>query len=89
MCCVLMYGKEKQEFLGKVMNNKEIVNKIGNIFEQTYYYSNVLSADCTIDSLIRIDDERYNCEGCVLLDTIHTIRIMCPMVMKRECKVLR
>ncbi len=71
------------------MNNKEIVNKIGNIFEQTYYYSNVLSAGCTIDSLVRIDENIYDCDNCVLLDTIHTIRIMCPLTMKRECKVLR
>ena len=71
------------------MNNKEIVNKIGNIFEQTYYYSNVLSAGCTIDSLIRIDDEIYDCDKCVLLDTIHTIRIMCPLTMKRETRILK
>ena len=71
------------------MNSKEIVNKIGNIFEQTYYYSNVLSAGCTIDSLIRIDDEIYDCDKCVLLDTIHTIRIMCPLTMKRETRILK
>ena len=71
------------------MNSKEIVNKIGNIFEQTYYYSNILSADCTIDSLIRIDDEIYDCDKCVLLDTINTVRIMCPLTMKRETRVLK
>ena len=71
------------------MNSKKILNKIGNIFEQTYYYSNVLSADCTIDSLIRIDDEIYDCDKCVLLDTINTIRIMCPSTMKRETRVLK
>lgn len=71
------------------MNNKELVNKIGNIFEQTYYYSNILSADCTIDSLIRIDDEIYDCDKCVLLDTIHTVRIMCPLTMKRETRILK
>lgn len=71
------------------MNSKKIVNKIGNIFEQTYYYGNVLSSGCTIDSLIRIDDEIYDCEKCVLLDTIHTVRIMCPLTMKKETKVLR
>ena len=71
------------------MNNKEIVNKIGNIFEQTYYYSSILSADCTIDSLIRIDNEIYDCDKCVLLDTIHTIRIMCPLTMKRETRILK
>ena len=78
------------------MNSKEIVNKIGNIFEQTYYYSNVLSADCTIDSLIRIDRKVYDCDKCTVADTINIVRregdvrdVMCPMVMKRECKVLR
>ena len=71
------------------MNNKEIINKISNIFEQTYYYSNILSTDCTIDSLIRIDDEIYDCDKCVLLDTINTIRIMCPLTMKRETRVLK
>ena len=78
------------------MNSKKILNKIGNIFEQTYYYSNVLSADCTIDSLVRIDRKVYDCDKCILADTINTVRregdvrdVMCPMVMKRECKVLR
>ena len=78
------------------MNSKEIVNKIGNIFEQTYYYGNVFSEDCTVDSLIRIYDEIYDCDNCILEDTISTVRsegdvrdVMCPMVMKRECKVLR
>ena len=71
------------------MNSKEIVNKIGNIFEQTYYYSNVLSADCSIDSLIRIDDEIYDCDKCALLDTIDTVRIMCPLTMKRETRILK
>ena len=71
------------------MNSKKILNKIGNIFEQTYYYSNILSADCTIDSLIRIDDEIYDCDKCVLLDTIHTVRIMCPLTMKRETRMLK
>lgn len=78
------------------MNNKEVINKISNIFEQTYYYGNVLSADCTVDSLIRIEDEIYDCGKCTVADTINTVRregdirgVMCPMVMKRECKVLR
>lgn len=71
------------------MNNKEVINKIGNIFEQTYYYSNVLSEDCHIDSLVRIEDERYNCDKCVLLDTIDTVRIMCPLTMKRETRILK
>lgn len=71
------------------MNSKKILNKIGNIFEQTYYYSNVLGTDCTIDSLIRIDDEIYDCDNCVLADTINMVKIMCPMGMKRETRILK
>ena len=71
------------------MNSKEIVNKIGNIFEQTYYYGNVLGLGCTVDSLIRIDDEIYDCDKCVLLDIIDTVRIMCPLTMKRETRMLK
>ena len=78
------------------MNSKGIVNKIGNIFEQTYYYGNVFSEDCTVYSLIRIQDEIYDWDKCTVADTINTVRregdvrdVMCPMVMKRECKVLR
>ena len=78
------------------MNSKKILNKIGNIFEQTYYYGNVLSSDCTVDSLVRIDEEIYDCDNCVLADTINIVRregdvrdVICPMAMKRECKVLR
>ena len=78
------------------MNNKEVVKKIKEVFEQTYYFVDVLSADCTIDSLVRIDRKVYDCDKCILADTINTVRregdvrdVMCPMVMKRECKVLR
>lgn len=72
-----------------MMNNKEVVNKIGNIFAQIYYYNNVFSEVCDIDSLIRIDDEIYDCDKCVLLDTIHTVRIMCPLTIKRETRILK
>ena len=71
------------------MNSKEVVNKIGNIFEHSYYYSNVFSEDCYIDFLVRINDEIYDCGNCVLLDTINTVRIMCPLTMKRETRVLK
>ena len=61
-----------------------------------YYFVDVLSADCTIDSLVRIDRKVYDCDKCILVDTISTVRrerdvrdVMCPVVMKRECKVLR
>ena len=71
------------------MNSKEIVNKISNIFDQTYYYGNVLGSGCTVDSLVRLEDEIYDCDKCVLLDTIHTVRIMCPLAMKRETRILK
>ena len=54
-----------------MMNNKEVVKRIDRIFERmrfTQFYS--LSYVCPVDSLIRIDDERYNCEGCILTDTV-------------------
>ena len=41
------------------MNNKEVVNKIGNIFEQAYYFSNVFNEDCDIDSLVRLEYKIY------------------------------
>ena len=71
------------------MNNKEVVNKIGNIFEQAYYFSNVFNEDCDIDSLVRIEDEFYDCDKCVLLDTINIVRMMCPLTMKRETRILK
>ena len=71
------------------MNNKKILNKIGNIFEQTHYYGNVLSSDCTVDSLIRIDENIYNCDNCTVSDTINIAKIMCPLIMKRETRILK
>ena len=78
------------------MNNKEVVKKIKEEFNQIYYFVDVLSADCTIDFLVRIDRKVYDCDNCILADIISTVRregdvrdVMCPMVMKRECKVLR
>ena len=70
------------------MNNKEVVKEIRNIL-QAYYFVDVLSADCSIDSLIRIDRKAYDCDNCILADTINTIRIMCPLTMKRETRVLK
>ena len=74
------------------MNNKEMLKKI----KEEFYFVDILSADCTIDSLVIIDRKVYDCDKCILVDTISTVRregdvrdVMCPMVMKRECKVLR
>lgn len=68
------------------MNNKEVVEEIKIILGQSCYFSN----DCTINSLIRVEKRcSWSCEVCALTDTVSTERIMCPFVMKRECKVLR
>ena len=60
--------------------------------EKIYDYDNIRYS-CYIDSLIRIYEEMYDCEKCALVDTVDTVStvrdVMCPMVMKRECKVLR
>ena len=78
------------------MSNKEVVKKIKEEFNQKYYFVDDLSADCTVDSLVRIDRKVYDCDNCILTDTVNIVRregdvrdVMCPMVMKRECKVLR
>ena len=80
------------------MNNKEVVKKIKEEFNQTYYFVDVLSADCTIDSLVadctidslvRIDEEIYDCDKCILADIVNTVRIMCPLIMKRETRILK
>ena len=69
------------------MNNKEVVKEIRNIL-QAYYFVDVLSADCSIDSLIRIDRKAYDCDNCILADTINVVRkegdVMCPMIMEEE-----
>lgn len=62
----------------------KIVEVIEDILGEKYF-----KEDCKVDSLIRIDDEIYDCEGCVLLDTINTVRIMCPLIMKRETRMLK
>ena len=70
-----------------------VKEKLKRIFGYRKFFS---SDECTIDSLVRIDRKVYDCDNCILADTISTVRregdvrdVMCPMVMKRECKVLR
>ena len=77
------------------MNNKEVVKKIKEEFNQTYYFVDVLnadvdvlSADCIINALVRLDSN-FKCKECVLLDTITTVRIMCPLIMSRETRMLK
>ena len=77
------------------MSNKEVVKTIRKIFTQIYS----LSYACHIDSLTRIDDdERYNCEGCILTDTVRIRREdmlgkgmypLCPLEMKTDIRVLK
>ena len=67
--------------------NKEILEKIKNIFEQMSY----LKYTCHIDSLVRIDKERYGCDRCVLADTldVERDRLICPLEVKADVYLLR
>ena len=68
-------------------NSKEVVKKIKSIFEK-------IKSSCSIDSLVRIDENIYDCDNCVLLDTINTVstvieegmidKSICPVIMKGE-----
>ena len=70
------------------MNNKEVVKRIENIFER-------IKCSCCIDSLIRIDENIYECDNCILADTISAVRegmvdkSICPMIMEEEVKVFK
>ena len=67
-------------------NSKEVVKKIKNIFER-------IKCSCHIDSLTRIDENIYECDNCILADTVNTVstvregmtdKSICPMIMKEE-----
>lgn len=64
------------------MNNE--IETVRYVFKGKYYFSE----DCTIDSLVRLDSN-FKCKECVLLDTITTERIMCPLIMSRETRMLK
>ena len=64
--------------------SKEVVETVSYVFKGKYYFSE----DCTIDSLVRLDSN-FKCKECVLLDTITTVRIMCPLIMSRETRMLK
>lgn len=49
------------------MNNKEVVKRIDRIFES-------IKCGCYIDSLIKIDENIYDCDGCILTDTVRIRR---------------
>ena len=64
--------------------SKEEVETVRYVFKGKYYFSE----DCTIDALVRLDSN-FKCKECVLLDTITTVRIFCPLIMKRETRILK
>ena len=64
--------------------SKEVVETVRYVFKGKYYFSE----DCTIDALVRLDSN-YKCKECVLLDTITTVRIFCPLIMSRETRMLK
>ena len=67
-----------------------VKEKLKRIFGYRKFFS---SDECTIDSLIRIDRKAYDCDNCILADTINVVRkegdVMCPMIMEEEVKILR
>ena len=65
--------------------SKEEVETVIYVFDKGKYY---FSEDCAIDSLVRLDSN-FKCKECVLLDTISTVKIMCPLIMKRETRILK
>ena len=64
-------------------NSKEVVKKIKSIFEK-------IKSSCCIDSLVRIDENIYECDNCILADTVNTVRegmidkSICPVIIKGE-----
>lgn len=69
----------------------ETLKKIRSIFEQMQ----IIRHTCYIDSLARIDEEIYDCDNCILADTIDVKRddIMgreiCPLDVKGDIYALR
>ena len=64
-------------------NSKEVVKKIKSIFEK-------IKSSCCMDSLVRIDENIYDCDNCILADTVNTVRegmidkSICPVIIKGE-----
>ena len=67
----------------------ETLKKIRSIFEHVIRYS------CHIDSLARIDEEMYDCDNCILADTLDVRRDdilgreICPLDVKGDIYALR
>ena len=71
--------------------SNEILKKIRSIFELMQF----IRYSCHIDSLVRIEDERYNCDNCILADTKDVKRDdilgreICPLDVKGDIYALR
>ena len=53
---------------------------------QLNYINFICNVDlCDIDMVIRIDEETYDCENCVLVDTISR-NVGCPLIIKENLK---
>ena len=71
--------------------SNEILKKIRSIFELMQF----IRYSCHIDSLVRIEDERYNCDNCILADTKDVKRDdilgreICPLEVKGDIYALR
>ena len=71
--------------------SNEILKKIRSIFE----LMQIIRYSCHIDSLVRIEDERYNCDNCILADTLDVKRDdilgreICPLEVKGDIYALR
>ena len=69
----------------------ETLKKIKSIFEQMQ----IIRYTCHIDSLARIDEEIYDCDNCILADTIDVKRDdilgreICPLDVKGDIYELR
>ena len=71
--------------------SNEILKKIRSIFELMQF----IRYSCHIDSLVRIEDERYNGGNCILADTKDVKRDdilgreICPLDVKGDIYALR
>lgn len=71
--------------------SNEILKKIRSIFE----LMQIIRYSCHIDSLVRIEDERYSCNNCILADTKDVKRDdilgreICPLEVKGDIYALR
>ena len=70
---------------------KEIKEKLKDILGEKYF----IFGECMIDSLIRIDEKIYDCDNCILADTLDVKRDdilgreICPLDVKGDIYALR